>query len=114
MNPSRNPYPSDVSDDEWAFVAPYLTLLTEDAGQRTYSLREVFNALRWIVRTGAPWRLMPHDLPPWWVVQQQGARWAAAGVFAALIRDLPVLLRVAAGRQARPSAAVLDSRTLQS
>ena len=44
MTPSRTPYPSDGSDDEWAFVAPYLTLLPEDAGQRTYDLREVFNA----------------------------------------------------------------------
>ncbi len=67
MNPSRPPYPTDVSDDEWAFVAPYLTLLPEDAGQRTYSLREVFNGLRWIARAAAPWRLMPNDLPPWWV-----------------------------------------------
>ena len=114
MQSTGKPYPSDVSDEEWSFVAPYLSLVPEDAPQRVWPLREVFNGLRWIVRTGAPWRLMPHDLPPWWVVQQQGARWAAAGVFAALIGDLRVLLRVAAGRQARPSAAVLDSRTLQS
>ena len=63
MTPSRNPYPTDVSDDEWAFVAPYLMLLPEDAGQRTYSLREVKSGLRWIVRAGAPWRMMPNDLP---------------------------------------------------
>jgi len=50
---SRKPYPSDVSDEEWAFVAPYLTLMTEDAPQRVYSLREVFNSLRWLVRAGA-------------------------------------------------------------
>ena len=68
---SRKPYPSDVSDDEWALVAPYLTLLPEDAGQRRYPLREVFNGLRWIVRAGAPWRLLPNDLPPWEMVYQQ-------------------------------------------
>ncbi len=50
---TRKPYPSDVSDEEWAFLAPYLTLMPEDAGQRHYELREVYNALRWIVRTGA-------------------------------------------------------------
>src|SRR5438067_13261608 len=60
---NRKPYPSDVSDDEWAVVAPYLTLMTEEAPQREHSLREVFNGLRWIVRTGAQWRMMPHDLP---------------------------------------------------
>jgi transposase len=71
MIPSRNHYPTDVSDEEWAFVAPYLILLPESARQRTHSLREVFNGLRWIVRAGAPWRMMPNDLPPWWVVYQQ-------------------------------------------
>jgi len=53
MTPSRNPYPTDVSDEEWVFVAPYLMLLPEDAGQRTHGQREVFNGLRWIVRAGA-------------------------------------------------------------
>ena len=71
----RKPYPSDVSDDEWALVAPYLTLMTADAPQREHSLREVFNGLRWIVRAGAAWRMMPHDLPPWHTVYQQSQRW---------------------------------------
>jgi transposase len=53
----------DVSDEEWAFVAPYLTLMSEEAPQREHSLREVFNGLRWMVRAGSGWRLMPHDLP---------------------------------------------------
>lgn len=111
---SRKGYPSDVSDDEWAFVAPYLTLMTEDAPQRTHSLREVFNAVRWIARTGAQWRWLPNDLPPWYTVYQQTQRWIKAGVFEAMVHDLRVLLRVAAGRKAQPSAAIFDSRTLQS
>ncbi len=61
---TRTPYQTDVSDEEWAFVAPYLTLLPEDVSQRKYPLREVFNGVRYIVKTGAHWRLMPHDLPP--------------------------------------------------
>ncbi len=68
--PARKPYPTDVSDDEWALVAPYLLLLPEDALQRRYPLREVFNALRWIVRAGAPWRLLPTNFPPWSTVYQ--------------------------------------------
>jgi transposase len=60
---NRKPYPSDISDEEWSFIAPYLTLMVEDAPQRTHDLREVFNALRWIVRTGAPWRMMPTNFP---------------------------------------------------
>jgi transposase len=111
---NRKAYPSDVSDDEWAFVAPYLTLMTEEAPQREHGLREVFNGLRWIVRTGAQWRMMPHDLPPWAAVYQQTQRWLNAGVFEAIVNDLRVLLRLAQGRNEEPSAAIFDSRTLQS
>jgi transposase len=110
----RKPYPSDVSDDEWALVAPYLTLITEDSPQRTHRLREVFNGLRWIVRAGAAWRLMPHDLPPWHTVYQQSQRWLKAGVFDAIVQDLRAVLRLAQGRKAEPSAVIFDSRTLQS
>jgi transposase len=111
---SRKAYPSDVSDDEWAFVAPYLTLMREDAPQREYSLREVFNGLRYIVRSGATWRMMPNDLPPWEMVYQQTQRWLRAGVFEAIVHDVRALLRVAAGRSEQPSAAIFDSRRLQS
>jgi transposase len=111
---TRKPYPSDVSDDEWAFVAPYLTLMTEDAPQRVHDLREVFNALRWLVRTGSPWRYLPNDLPPWPAVYQQTQRWIAAGSFEAIVHDLRMLLRVAAGRPTQPTAIIVDSRTLQS
>ena len=111
---TRQAYPSDISDDEWAFAAPYLTLMSEDAPQRVHDLREVCNGLRWIVRTGASWRMMPHDLPPWAVVYQQAQRWIKAGVFEAMVHDLRQLLRLAEGRQPKPSAAILDSRTLQS
>jgi transposase len=111
---TRKPYPTDVSDEEWAFVAAYLTLMTPDAPQRDYSLREVFNALRWIVRAGAPWRLLPHEFPPWHTVYDQTQRWLKAGSFAAIVHDLRELLRVAQGRNPQPSAVVLDARTLQS
>lgn len=112
--PERKPYPSDVTDDEWAFVAPYLTLMTEDAPQRDYPLRETFNALRWMVRTGAPWRMIANDLPPWRVVYEQAHRWIAAGCFEAIVHDLRELLRLAAKRKPQPSAAILDGRTMQS
>jgi transposase len=112
--PTRKPYPTDVSDDEWAFVAPYLALIRQDAPQRTHELREVFNALRWMVRAGASWRMLPHDFPPWEAVYQQTQRWLAAGCFEAMVHDLRALLRLAQGRASEPTAAVLDSRTLQS
>ena len=111
---SRKAYPSDVSDEEWAFVAPYLTLITEDAPQRVYELREVYNGLRWIARSGAPWRWLPNDLPPWPVVYQQTQRWLKAEVFQAMVHDLREILRMAQGRNAEPTAVILDSRTMQS
>jgi transposase len=110
---TRKPYPSDVSDEEWAFVAPYLALVREDAPQRNHELREVFNGLRWIVRTGSAWRYMPHDLPPWEAVYQQTRRWLSAGVFEAMVHDLRALLRLSEGRASDPTAAILDSRTLR-
>ena len=107
---ARKPYPSDVSDDEWALVAPYLTLLPESAKQRECPLPEVFNGLRYIVKTGAPWRYMP----PWAAVFQQSQRWMRAGCFEALVHDLRAVLRLAAGRNEEPTGVVMDSRTLRS
>jgi transposase len=111
---ARKPYPSDVTDEEWAFAAPYLTLMREDARQRGHSLREVFNGLRYVVRAGEAWRMMPNDLPPWDIVYGQTRRWLAAGVFEAMTADLRRILRVLDGRHEEPSAAIFDSRTLQS
>jgi transposase len=111
---TRSGYPSDVSDEEWEFVAPYLTLMDEEAPQREHSLRAVFNGMRWIVRTGAQWRMIPNDLPPWAAVYQQSQRWLKAGVFEAIVHDVRALLRLAEGRSEQPSAAIFDGRTLQS
>ena len=95
-------------------MAPYLTLMTPEAPQREHDLREVFNGLRWIVRTGAQWRMMPHDPSPWAAVYQQTQRWLKAGVFEAIVDDLRAILRLAQGRHEELSAAIFDSRTLQS
>src|SRR5580698_10504047 len=114
MADSRKSYPSDVSDDEWSLVMPYLTLMTEDAPQREYPLRELFNGLRYVVRYGIAWRAMPNDLPPWSAVYQQTQRWLAARCFETLAHDLRAVLRMASGRLPDPTAAIIDSRTLQS
>ena len=111
---ARKPYPSDVSDEEWAFVAPYLTLMTEDAPQRRHDLREVLNGLRWIVRTGAQWRYLPTNFPPWAAVYQQTQRWIAAGCFETMVHDLRAFLRWTEGRADDPSAVIFDARTIQS
>ena len=89
-------------------------MLPHDAGQSKYPLREVFNGVRSIVKSGAHWQLMPHDLPPWPLVYQQMRRWMAAGCFEAIVQDLRILLRRAAERPDPPTAAILDARTIQS
>jgi transposase len=110
----RKPYPTDVSDEEWGFAAPYLTLMNEDAPQRRYELREMFNALRWMARAGASWRMLPTNFPLWELVYQQTQRWLNADYFKAVVNDSRSVLRVAQQRQGQPSAVILDGRTLQS
>ncbi|MFC5601629.1 IS5 family transposase [Deinococcus cellulosilyticus] len=113
MSPKKG-YDTDVTDEEWAFVLPYLALNKPDSKHRKYPLRDIFNALRWIICAGAPWRMMPNDLPPWAIVYQQTQRWIQAGVFEDIVHDLREILRIAADRNAKPTAVILDSRTLQS
>lgn len=114
MSKDRKPYPSDVSDAEWEFLVPYLTLMREDAPQREYSLRDAFNAVRYVVKTGCQWDFLPHDFPPASAVYQQARRWVAAGVFEQIAHDLRMILRMVGERQAQPTAAILDGRTLRS
>jgi len=114
MNKKQKGYPSDVSDEEWSFCVNYLTLMKERAPQREYPLRQVFNALRYLIRSGGAWRMLPNDLPPWSVVYQQTQRWIKAGCFEAMAHDLRSILRMALDRKADPSAVILDSRTVHS
>src|SRR5215471_2270714 len=114
MSTTRKSYPSDVSDAEWAFLIPYLTLMRENAPQREYALRDVFDAVRYVVKTGCQWDFLPHDFPPATAVYQQARRWVAAGVFETIAHDLRLILRMVDGREGQPTAVILDGRTLQS
>lgn len=88
--------------------------MTEEAPQREHSLRDVFNAVRYVARAGCPWRMLPHDLPPWAIVCQQWQRWIKAGCMEAMAHDLRMLLRMPSEKNAQPSAVILDGRTMQS
>jgi len=110
----RKTYPSDVTNEEWHLILPYLTLLSPDAPQREHNLREIFNALRWIIRTGAQWRYLPHDFPDWQIVQQQTQRWIDRDCFENLVHDLREMLRLKQGKNAQPTASVIDSRFVPS
>ncbi len=107
-------YPSDVTDEEWEFVLPYLLLCREDSPQREHDLRRVFNGVRYAARTGGQWRYLPHEYGPWWAVYQQMRRWLEAGVFEVLVGDVQAIAREWAGRKGQPTTVCIDSRTLQS
>ena len=98
-NRDRKGYQTDVTDEGWAFVAPYLALCRDDATQRDYPLRAVLNAVRYVAKSGCPWRMLPNDLPPWYVVYQQMRRWMEARCFETMVEDLRQLLREYAGRK---------------
>lgn len=114
MSTTRKSYPSDVTDVEWEFLLPYLTLMREDAPQRDYLLRDLFDALRYVVKTGCQWRFLPHDFPPWTAVYQQARRWLQACVFEMAAHDLREMVRLALERGPHPTAVIMDGRTLQS
>jgi transposase len=104
----RRGYPSDVTDEEWSFVLPYLLLCREDSGHREHDLWEVFNALRYVAKTGCPWRWVPGDPPPWTAVYQQMRRWLSAGCFETLVAGVQSILREWAGKKGQPTAVCLD------
>lgn len=114
MSTTGKSYPSDVSDEQWEFLLPCLTLMREDAPQRKYPPRVLFNALRYLVRTRIQWRFRPNDFPPWQAVYQQARRRLDAGVFEAIAHDLRIFERVWLGRDEGPTAVVLEARTPQS
>ena len=113
MRKEREGYPSDVSDEEWALVVAYLTLMRETAPQREYSLRAVFNALRWMARAGAAWRMLPHDFPPWDTVYGYFSRWRKAGLWEQIHQQLYSQMRGELGRELQASAAVADSQSVK-
>ena len=107
-------YPTDLKDEEWALIAGLFTKSEKRGKKPNNDMRRIVDGCFYLLRGGIAWRMMPHDLPAWPAVYQQTRRWLAAGVFEAIVHDLRVLLRLAAGRAPEPTAAIFDSRTMQS
>jgi transposase len=116
----RPAYPCDLSDARWALIAPRLTAWRQartDAGvggrKPTYDLREIFNAILYVNRTGIAWRYLPHDFPPWQTVYGYFTAWTGDRIFTQLHHDLTGLARTKAGRATQPTAAVIDSQSVK-
>lgn len=110
---NRKPYATDLTDDQWEHLAPYVPAARPGGRPRTVDVREVLNALWYVLRTGCAWRLLPHDFPPWQTVYCYVRRWRLAGVWEKLHARLREELRLHLGRLAQPSAAVLDSQSVK-
>ncbi|MFE0440114.1 IS5 family transposase [Streptomyces nigra] len=117
----RRPYPSDLSDVRWELIEPVLAAWRFERRGRAldfgrppeHELREIMNAILYVDRTGAQWRYLPHDFPPWETVYGYFAKWQKEGVFAQLNGLLRELVRQKEGRRAQPSACVIDAQSVK-
>ena len=110
---ARRSYPTDLTDDEWRVLEPLIPPAKPGGRPRSVDAREVLNGIRYLLRSGGAWRLLPHEFPPWPTVYAYFRRWQADGTWEQIAGALRRDLRVALGRQAEPSAAILDSQTVK-
>ena len=109
----RRRYPSDLTDAQWARLEPLLPPIRPGGRPRAHPLREVIDALRYVLRGGIAWRALPHDYPPWQTVYHYFRAWRLDGTWERLNDELRELVRVRAGRHAQASAGILDSQSVK-
>ena len=110
---ARKPYPSDLSDAEWAILAPLVPPAKSGGRPRVVEMREIINGMLYILRAGEGWRMLPHDLPPYNTVYGYFRAWRRAGVWEMMNTTLRERVRIAAGREPTPSAAIIDSQSVK-
>jgi putative transposase len=110
---ARRPYPTDLSDGEWAILAPLLPPAKPGGRPRSTDLREVLNAISYWLRSGEAWRLLPHDFPAWQTVYHYWRSWRLSGDWERIHMVLRERVRMRAGRQPTPSAGILDSQSVK-
>ena len=108
-----HPYLTDMTDAQWAVILPLLPPPCSTGHPRQHDLRAVVNALLYMVHTGCQWRALPHDFPPWSVVRYYFDQWTVNGTLARIHTALREQVRQAAGREAQPSAAIVDSQSVK-
>jgi putative transposase len=106
-------YPSDLTDAEWEILEPLIPAISEEAVNVKYTRREIVNGILYVLRSGCPWRLMPHDLPAWGTVYDYFRMWRIAGIWDEALEALRKQERKAQGRDEEPSAAVIDSQSIK-
>jgi putative transposase len=110
---SRRAYPTDLTDQEWAVLEPIVPQPKSGGRPAEHSRREIINGITYVLRSGCAWRLMPHDLPPWPTVYGYFRQWRIDGTWEHINAVLREKLRISLGREAEPSAAIIDSQTVK-
>jgi len=109
----RQPYPSDLTDEQWEALQRAVPKPKKPGRPPKYPRREIWNAIFYQDRTGCQWRALPHDLPPWNLVWEHFGRWRDRGLIQRVHEALRTEVRVQAGREASPSAAIIDSQSVR-
>jgi putative transposase len=111
--PKRRPYPTDLSDEEWAVLRPLVPEAKPGGRPRSYETREILDAIFYVLRSGCAWRLLPHDFPPWQTAYHYFRLWRIDGTWERIHDALRERVRVRSGREATPSAAIIDSQSMK-
>ncbi len=112
-SPSRKAYPSDLTEKQWELLEPLIPAISQEAANVVYTRREIVNGILYVLRSGCPWRLVPHDLPAWGTVYWYFRRWRDEGVWDQVLAALRMQVRKKEGRNAEPTAAIIDSQSVK-
>src|SRR5919202_68162 len=107
------PYPSDLTDEQWELIRPLLPKRCRYGRRRTVDRRALVDAILYILRTGCPWRQLPHDFPPWGTVSSQFYRWRQSGLWEKIHHALYAKARRKAGKRPRPPAGIIDTQSVK-
>lgn len=109
----RKPYPTDLTDEQWKLIEPFLPEAKLGGRPRKTDLREVVNALLYLVRAGCPWRMLPHEFPPWKTCYNYYRAWIDNATWDEILASLRMQYRELAGREDNPSTAAIDSQSVK-
>jgi putative transposase len=110
----RETYPTDLSDAQWIHLQPYLPTPKAEGRPRTHSLRDVLDAIFYVLKSGCHWRLLPHDFPPWSTVYYHFRRFRSKGLWSFILKGLHAAERKRVGKDPQPTAAIMDSQSVKS